>query len=130
MALPTTKGPKKAPSRKFSSGRGALSISDRSGLEFPYNEMVKEWTGALVHKSEWEPKQPQLDPTIYTDPEALQNPRPPVNMLTGAISPSGVPNQITNRYPGTFGATGESFPLISTGEELNASLGTVTIVIT
>ena len=33
---------------KFASGKNALAISDRSGLQFPYNEMVKEWTaGAL-----------------------------------------------------------------------------------
>ena len=44
----------------FSRGKYSKAISDRSGMEFPYNEMVKEWTGALVHVSEFEPKQPQL----------------------------------------------------------------------
>ena len=43
---------------RFSKGRRALAISDRSGAAFPYNEMVKEWTGAWVHNSEFEPKQP------------------------------------------------------------------------
>ena len=47
---------------RFSKGRRALAISDRSGAAFPYNEMVKEWTGAWVHISEFEPKQPQLQP--------------------------------------------------------------------
>ena len=28
------------------------AISDRSGMEFPYKEMVKEWNGSFVHKSE------------------------------------------------------------------------------
>ena len=42
-------------------GKYAKAISDRSGLEFPYNEMVKEWNGSLVHKSEYEPKHPQLE---------------------------------------------------------------------
>ena len=32
-------------------GKYAKAISDRSGMEFPYNEMVKEWNGHLVHKS-------------------------------------------------------------------------------
>jgi hypothetical protein len=43
-------------------GKYALAISDRSGQAFPYREMVKEWTGAFVHISEFEPKHPQLDP--------------------------------------------------------------------
>tara|TARA_R100001460_G_scaffold25559_1_gene51468 strand:+ start:1883 stop:2452 length:570 start_codon:yes stop_codon:yes gene_type:complete len=42
-------------------GKYAKAISDRSGLEFPYNEMVREWNGHLVHKSEFEPKHPQLE---------------------------------------------------------------------
>ena len=47
---------------KFAGGKYAQFISDRSGLAFPYKEMVKEWTGARVHVSEYEPKQPQVDP--------------------------------------------------------------------
>ena len=47
---------------KLSRGKYAKAISDRSGMEFPYHEMVKEWNGSLVHVSEFEPKQPQLEP--------------------------------------------------------------------
>ena len=47
---------------KFASGKYAKAISDRSGMEFPYQEMVKEWNGSLVHVSEFEPKQPQIEP--------------------------------------------------------------------
>ena len=58
-------------------GKYAKFISDRSGLEFPYNEMVKEWNGSFVHISEFEAKQPQLEPTRYTgDPQGLRNARP------------------------------------------------------
>jgi hypothetical protein len=61
----------------FSQGRYALSISDRSGMAFPYNEMVREWTGAWVHMSEYEPKSPQLQPKpTSADPQALQRARP------------------------------------------------------
>ena len=35
----------------MATGKYAKAISDRSGMEFPYNEMVKEWNGAFVHKS-------------------------------------------------------------------------------
>ena len=44
----------------FARGKQALAISDRSGMRFPYTEMVREWNGSLVHYSEYEPKQPQL----------------------------------------------------------------------
>ena len=61
----------------FSSGKYALSISDRSGMAFPYLEMVREWNGAWVHFSEYEPKQPQLQPKpTSADPQALQRARP------------------------------------------------------
>ena len=62
---------------KLSSGKYAKAISDRSGMEFPYNEMVKEWNGSLVHVSEFETKQPQLEPKRFTgDPQGLMNARP------------------------------------------------------
>ena len=39
----------------FASGKHALAISDRSGLAYPYLEMVREWNGSWVHFSEFEP---------------------------------------------------------------------------
>ena len=61
----------------FARGKYALAISDRSGMAFPYSEMVREWNGSLVHYSEYESKQPQLEPKpVGSDPQALQNPRP------------------------------------------------------
>ena len=47
---------------KYATGKYAKAISDRSGLEFPYREMVREWNGSIVQVSEFEPKQPQLEP--------------------------------------------------------------------
>ena len=62
---------------KYATGKYAYAISDRSGLRFPYSEMVREWNGSLVHTSEYEPKQPQLEPKpVGSDPQALYNPRP------------------------------------------------------
>ena len=61
----------------FAKGKHAKFISDRSGMEFPYKEMVKEWNGSRVHISEFEPKQPQLEPRAHgADPEGLQNAKP------------------------------------------------------
>ena len=61
---------------KYASGKFAKRISDRSGMAFPYNEMVKEWNGSTVHISEFEAKHPQLEPLpIVTDPQSLKNGR-------------------------------------------------------
>ena len=43
----------------YAKGKYAIAISDRSGLQFPYNEMVREWNGMWVHTSEYEHKAPQ-----------------------------------------------------------------------
>ena len=62
---------------KLSRGKHAQAISDRSGMAFPYQEMVKEWNGSFVHNSEFEAKQPQIQPTRFTgDPQGLMNARP------------------------------------------------------
>ena len=61
----------------YAQGKYALAVSDRSGQVFPYREMVREWNGAWVHTSEYEPKQPQLEPRpIVGDPQALAHIRP------------------------------------------------------
>ena len=61
----------------YAKGKYAKFISDRSGLEFPYTEMVIEWNGMRVHTSEYEPKAPQLMPHEHSpDPQALEHARP------------------------------------------------------
>ena len=62
---------------RFASGKYAKAISDRSGLEFPYTELVREWNGSFVHISEYEEKQPQLQPRAKSaDPQGLNRARP------------------------------------------------------
>ena len=61
----------------FTRGKHAKAISDRSGMEFPYNEMVKEWNGHFVHKSEFEAKHPQLELKSRSgDSQGLRDARP------------------------------------------------------
>ena len=75
---------------RFSKGRHALSISDRSGAAFPYTEMVREWNGAWVHTSEFEIKQPQIQPRpVGADPQALQFAR---TARTEFYTPTILPN--------------------------------------
>ena len=83
---------------KFAKGKHALAISDRSGLAFPWREMVTEWNGQFVHYSEFERKQPQLEPKPFVaDPQGLETARPartefgttdflPINPFTTASS--------------------------------------------
>ena len=82
---------------RFAKGSRALMISYRSGVAFPYREMVQEWTGAWVHKSEFEPKQPQLEPQpVGADPQGLQHAYP---ARTEFPTPDFLPNNpfsITN----------------------------------
>ena len=66
----------------YARGKRSKAISDRSGMAFPYNEMVKEWNGSFVHRSEYESKHPQIRKKhIKGDAIALANarPRPPEN---------------------------------------------------
>ena len=58
-------------------GKYARAISDRSGMEFPFTEMIKEWNGSLVHKSEFEAKHPQLERQRHkADAQSLKDARP------------------------------------------------------
>jgi hypothetical protein len=76
---------------KYASGKFAKRISDRSGMAFPYNEMVQEWNGSWVHYSEFEPKQPQLEPLpMVTDPQSLEHARAQVANSRVFIGQDGV----------------------------------------
>ncbi len=58
-------------------GKHSKAISDRSGMEFPYLEMMKEWNGSFVHRSEFESKHPQLEIRAkHGDEQGLMNARP------------------------------------------------------
>ena len=87
----------------FARGKRALSISDRSGMRFPYTEMVREWNGSLVHYSEYEPKQPQLQPKpVGSDPQALQNPRVQAEATAQLILLENNPFEVINYSGNTY----------------------------
>ena len=61
----------------FAKGKYAKAISDRSGMEFPYEEMIKEWNGSFVHISEYEARHPQDEPRHYgAEGHGLRDARP------------------------------------------------------
>jgi len=102
---------------KYATGKKALAISDRSGVQFPYREMVREWNGSFVHVSEFEPKQPQLEPKpMNGDAISLRNVRPdrtenavpyslPENAFETLSSGSGIINVTAPGHGLTNGTT-------------------------
>tara|TARA_R100001163_G_C5048710_1_gene185711 strand:- start:644 stop:1033 length:390 start_codon:yes stop_codon:yes gene_type:complete len=118
--------PHRAPHNKFASGRFAQAISDRSGLAFPYNEMVFEWNGSFVHVSEFEAKQPQLDLMYFTDAQSLENARPKANISVQG----GVPDQIEPIFPPNAGYIPANGIAQASTNLLSTALGSVTVSIT
>ena len=140
----------------FASGKKSQSISDRSGQAFPYREMVKEWTGALVHISEYEPKHPQIDPPYHkADPIALQNTRSmdfqQPTLVNGVVASTGGQGMMTANLtlPGDFAFSTQTSEVTSNGittsissmtpedpslqnrrRQLNSILASVTVSIT
>ena len=93
-------------------GKYAKAISDRSGMEFPYKEMIKEWNGSMVHQSEFEAKHPQLERSKHTaDSESLTNARParkePMTVFLGGqgFFSHNDTMQAENRKPSVVGMT-------------------------
>lgn len=72
--------------RRFSTGKHAYLIDDRTGRKIRYQDARTEWTGARVHKSEWEEKHPQLTPPrAVTDAQSLKDPRPDSDDMTANV---------------------------------------------
>ena len=129
---------------KYATGKYAKAISDRSGMEFPYKEMVKEWNGSLVHISEFEPKQPQIRRRrTSADAIALQDIRPikfqqPTNVSGVEADSGGASVGIANlTLPGDFAfltqGTSAMKPanpsLQNRRRQLNALIGRVTVTV-
>ena len=129
---------------KYATGKYAKAVSDRSGMEFPYKEMVKEWNGSLVHLSEFEPKQPQIRRRrTSADAIALQDIRPikfqqPTNRSGVQADSGGASVGIANlTLPGDFAfltqGTSAMKPanpsLQNRRRQLNALIGRVTVTV-
>ena len=128
---------------KYASGKFAKRISDRSGMAFPYNEMVQEWTGIWVHISEYEPKHPQLEPLpIVTDPQSLQYARSQIADSRVFVGQDGITVNdfqtlnmpVTNFYANgvSYASTQKSMMPLSVQQpnkptQLNSGVGNVTV---
>jgi len=118
----------------FASGKYAKAISDRSGMAFPYKEMVTEWNGSFVHKSEYEEKHPQLETRKHKpDAEALKNASPPVALEPSPQIENGVVSTLMaslgvtegKKFVGTF--TSANATPLATALTLTASLGSESV---
>jgi hypothetical protein len=115
----------------LSKGKYAQFISDRSGQAFPYQEMAIEWNGSRVHISEFEPKQPQLNPKPTTaDGQGLRNARPQI--FTQASGDGGFMT-VDLTLPGDFAFESNNGMIPDDGSSVNnrrqalISLGNVTV---
>tara|TARA_R100000322_G_C5309083_1_gene157291 strand:+ start:130 stop:504 length:375 start_codon:yes stop_codon:yes gene_type:complete len=119
----------------YATGKYAKAISDRSGMEYPYSEMKKEWNGSFVHKSEYESKHPQLTPRKHRpDPQALKDASPPkkldpsdqlengtVSSLLASLGVTSADRKITSTF------TSANASPIATALTLSASLGSESV---
>jgi hypothetical protein len=122
----------------YARGKYAKAISDRSGMAFKYNEMVKEWNGSFVHKSEFEPKHPQIRRKhIKADAIALANARPRPkddnkDFLLYITSGFFVKNGDTGINSGASMRVSDSGNILGTkltAVEITTSIGSVDVVI-
>ena len=71
----------------YSSGKNAIAICERSGLKFPYREMIKEpGTGLFIHKSESDGMYNRVDhPQNHikgaADKQSLRNANPDTTLV-------------------------------------------------
>jgi len=113
----------------FSKGKYAQFISDQSGMAFPYKEMVTQWDGLRVHVSEFDPKQPQLEPKPHgADAQGLPQARPArtepptADLLTSNPFnlPSGLTSKIVVNHPNSGIQVNDQVRLTAT-----AGIGTI-----
>ena len=127
---------------RYTKGKHAVAIDDRSGFKVKHKDLRKEWTGMMVYKGDWESKQAQLDPSKYfknTGSNVLENPRPdndndsaivrlgPLNQ--GAVG-FGAAENVAGIAAGTaLGSTGLSFMSteVPPGIAAGTALGSVTL---
>lgn len=124
---------------RYATGKYAKAISDRSGLEYRYKDMRKEWNGLLVGKDEFERKHPQLGPfRKIHDPQTLREARPnnnkiPVTVKFPVFNIVTLQHQLVPQAEGLLGNVTFGGDVVTptdattTGVSGTGSIGTVTV---
>lgn len=108
--------------RRRGSRHDYLAVSDRSGFTFPASEMVTQWDGQFVHKTEVEDRNPQEFVRARRDPEPLmtvrpQNPSEPYCPVKYRRIPGG--GLFDNWPPGSLGASQFRFAIAASAADPN-----------
>tara|TARA_Y100001938_G_C8037220_1_gene404025 strand:+ start:142 stop:471 length:330 start_codon:yes stop_codon:yes gene_type:complete len=107
----------------FAVGRYSQAICDRCGFAVKYLELKQEWNGLRVCDECFEPKHPQLEPPYASaDAEALEDPRPQVNLPMTVEA--GIPNDTF------FTSNGMQPSIISDDLNIISTTGILTVIIT
>lgn len=93
-----------------------LIQSDRSGFVYPASEMVTQWDGLLVHRSEVEERNPQEFVRARKDPEALTDVRPkpaapkpcPLRYVVRGYGLVDIGRDFPSAYPAIATASGDT----------------------
>ena len=121
-------------------GKYSKAISDRSGMEFPYDQMMREWNGSLVHRSEFEPKHPQLEIRAkHGEEQGLMNARPDrtENEVIAILGPnpfetisasSGIINVTEKSHGRSTGDTVRFRGALSTSKTFKYTLGETSLI--
>ena len=93
----------------YATGKYSYGLCDYCGQRYPYKTLRKNWRGFKVCPSDYEPKEPQLEPLKYRgDAIALLEPRPdrvePVDVYVGQpgytyFQSVGSANNVINMRP-------------------------------
>jgi len=102
----------------YATGKRSKAISDRSGMEYPYEEMVKEWNGSLVHYT-----RTTADAIALRNPRVMKFQQPSQQFLRdgdGTTSDSGGASVgvADLSLPGQFAFRTQEFPVIRNGETI------------
>jgi hypothetical protein len=133
----------------YASGKYSYGLCDYCGQRYPFKILRKNWRGFKVCPSDYEPKEPQLEPLKYRgDAIALLEPRPdrvePVDVYVGQpgytyFQSIGSANNVINMrpYPSQdtpFGVGGvgqvlvvTGIPVIASGVEASGGVGSVVV---
>ena len=118
---------------RYTKGKHAVAIDDRSGFKVKHKDLRKEWTGMMVHKSDWESKQAQLDPSKYfknTGSNVIENPRPDTSNDSVVVR-LGPLNQAYSgtmqAYHGTLHTGGLDLVEVPPGQEAGTAQGSPTL---
>ena len=134
----------------YATGKYSYGLCDYCGQRYPYKTLRKNWRGFKVCPSDYEPKEPQLEPLKYKgDAIALLEPRPdrvePVDVYVGQpgytyFQSVGSANNVINMRPfppqdlpmghgavGTVLVQGNARAVLVSGVSANGQIGTVTL---